>query len=691
MHTGDAVRKTRRGRWLGALLAAVATMAAIPAVQSGAANLPPPPAPTKEVHGHIDTATGPVDTSRAEECAATPTGLQGSAWLVDGVTPGRIFRLTADAGTWQDDFDVAFYGSLAGCRANQPRIVFSNHAGDENSVVPANAGIAVVTLANGRPGAAFAYKEFASTPAVPVKRPDARRPTVIAIIEPLGNDPVGGANSFSPYHVDFLGSKHPWNNDADTLNNIDFNADPSTYVPGYTGGERLDLHLPTLDNEPVLPLAKADGVAWSSMKSSTLDAPHPYWLAGTKVVAALRFGGNMHGRDDNDGHATMASSVAGGNVNGTCPECLFVWIGVASEGLGLQALEWAAKQPWIDVISNSYEMSAAWHDGVYLSDVASSRTKSLVADKGKIVLWAAGNGADGAFIAPQSTYWSSQKGPDWVVTVGALTPRNDQPLRGGHPVDVIAYGEQYPSGGGTLANSRTTFSGSSNATPVTAGTIAHILQLGRDVMGDSASTTRDPQIMASGKAFPCASGVSHCPLEDGKLYRQEVEQILFDNVLPSPARPLPPGTTVAPPSPMLSLPVSAAPTKVDPDTVPLDDIRNLPAVNSYQTEGHGIVYGRLDSSRFAAEQRRLQDGLLGLVGPYVRPPAERTWMTVDSKCRQRLWGTWDMGYYHGQPLNFDPAVDQTAMAWNGWCDRVTQDALADAPANPDLPNAPTTG
>ncbi|MDQ1446195.1 MAG: serine protease [Acidimicrobiaceae bacterium] len=690
MHTGDAVRKTRRGRWLGALLAAVATMAAIPAVQSSAANLPPPPAPTKEVHGHIDTATGPVDTTRAEECAATPTGLQGSAWLVDGVTPGQIFRLTADAGTWRDDFDVAFYGSLAGCRANEARIVFSNHAGDENSVVPAGAGIAVVTLATGKAGAAFAYKEFAPAPAVPVKLPGARRPTVVAIIEPIGSDSVNGVNGFSPYHLDFLGSKHPWNNDADTLNNIDFNADPATYVPGYTGGERLDLHLPTLDNEPVLPLATADNLAWRSMKNSTLDAPHPYWLAGTKVIAALTFNGDLHRRNDNGGHATMASSVAAGNVHGTCPECLFVWIGASSVSTESQALEWAAKQPWIDVISNSYEMSAAWHDGVTLGNETSSRTKSLVADKGKIVVWAAGNGADGAFIAPQSTYWSTQKGPDWVVTVGALTPVNDQPLRGGQPVDVIAYGEQYPSAGDTVVNGQTTFSGSSNATPVTAGTLAHIIQLGRDVLGDSWTSLRDPQLVAEGKRIRCAPDVANCPLDDGKLYRQEVEQTLFDNVLPSPPRPLPRGTTVAPPSPMLSIPVSSAPAAVSPNTAPLDEIRYLPAVNSYQTEGHGVVYGKLDAGRFVAEQRRLQDGLLGQVGPYARPPAERTWMTVDSKCRQRLWGIWGMGYYHGQPLTFDPAVDQTAMAWNGWCDRVVQDAFADGPANPEL-GTPSTG
>ncbi|MDQ1446194.1 MAG: serine protease [Acidimicrobiaceae bacterium] len=682
MHS-DAVRKTRRGRWLVALLASVGTMVAIPAVQTGAATLPPPA--TKEAHGHIEAVTGPVDSSRAEECAATPAGLQGSAWLVEGVTPGQIFRLTADAGTWRDDFDVTFYISLAGCRANQPRLPYSNHAGDENSVVPTNAGIAVVTLASGQSGAAFTYKQFAATPAVPVRRPDARRPTVIAIIEPTGVETVGGANGFSPYHVDFLGSKHPWNNDADTINNIDFNADPSTYVPGFTGAERLDLHLPTLDNEPVLPLATADHAAWTSMKVSTLDAPHPYWLAGTKVIAALQFSGDMHRRDDNGGHATMSASVSGGNVNGTCPECLFVWIGASSVSSQTQAIEWAAKQPWIDVISNSYQLSGAAYDGVALSNVVSSHTKSAVADKGKIVVWASGNGADDAFMVPQWTYWNTQKGPDWVVTVGGLSPVNDQPFRGGQPVDVIAYGQQYPVASGGFVNSSGTYSGTSNATPVTAGTLAHIIQLGRDVTGDTWTGPRDPQLMADGKKIPCAAGVPRCPLEDGKLYRQEVEQTLFDNVLPSPPRPLPQGTSVAPPSPMISIPVAGGSGALDPNSLPIDEVRTLPAVNSYQTEGHGIVYGRLDTGRFAAEQRRLQDGLLGQTAPYVRPPAERTWMTVDSKCRQRLWGTWDMGYYHGTLPTFDPAVDQVAMTWNGWCDRVTQDAFANAPADPDLP------
>src|SRR5919106_228294 len=110
---------------------------------------------------------------------AAPTD-HGAAVVVDGVTPGRVFNLTADAGTWQDDFDVAFYGSLAACRAGQAKLAFTNHAGDEDSVVPAGAGTAVVTLAGGTPPAAFTYTELADAPSIPVRLDTARKPTVVA-------------------------------------------------------------------------------------------------------------------------------------------------------------------------------------------------------------------------------------------------------------------------------------------------------------------------------------------------------------------------------------------------------------------------------------------------------------------------------------------------------------------------------
>jgi hypothetical protein len=703
--------RTRRGwRWAAAV-AAVGLLAPLTATVTAASHTTKAAAATspsvlREVHGGIDTATAPIDASQTAGCSATADKLQaGAAVVVNSVTPGRIFSLTADAGTWQDDFDASFYSSVAQCQAGQPRITYTNHAGDENSVVPTGAGIVVVTLASGKTPSLFTYREYADS-SVPVRLDTARKPTVMAIIEPVDSTQTTAVEGFSPYHVDFLGRDHPWNTDADTTNDIDFNANPATYIAGYPADATgLSLHLPTSDTDAVSTLETADDGAWKGMAESTSTSIHPYWLTGTKVIAALRFSqAAVHPTSTaNNGHGTGASSVAAGNFHGTCAECLLVWISIGNEAEEMNALDWAARQPWIDVISNSYvrsagaranEWTAAGHfdttaggtEGLYLGSNTSSRTLKAVRDSGKIVAWASGNGvAADSFLANTAAYWSSEHGPDWVVTVGAVTPRNDQPLRGGLPVDVSAYGESYPGAGGTTANTSTNFSGTSNATPVVAGTMARMIQWGRDVTGDNL-THSDPQVVAQGRPVPCATGVLHCPLDDGKLTRTEVEQTLFNTVLPSPFRQLPPGTTAAAPDPVLTVPTSGPATAITVDKLPTDDIRDLPAVDSYISEGHGIVYGRLDTGRYAAEQRSLQSTLLGKASLPARPPADPTWFVVDSKCRQKMWGTWDMGLYTGKLPAFDPNVDQTAMAWNSVCDQIPQDFLADAPDSSQVPN-----
>jgi hypothetical protein len=688
-------------RW-GAALAAVGLLGPLTATVTATSQTTKAAAATstsvlKEAHGSVNVTTAPVDASQTAGCSATADKLQaGAAVVVNGVTAGRVFGLTADAGTWQDDFDVSFYSSVAQCQAGQARLTYTNHAGDENSVVPTGAGIAVVTLAGGPTPAAFTYREYADS-SVPVRLDSARKPTVMAIIEPVTTDQTF-ATGFSPYHIDFLGRDHPWNTDANTTNDIDFNANPATYIPGYPAADALNLHLPVADTDAVSPLWTADAPVRNSMALSTATAVHPYWLPGTKVVAALRFGSApFDPRPDNNGHATMASSVAAGNFHGTCAECLLVWISVATETDETSALDWAAAQPWIDVISNSYERSTAvtatsgtttvtvgGKEGLYLGSKTSSRTLKAVQDRGKIVAWAAGNGADDSFVTPTSAYWSSEKGPDWVVTVGAITPVNDQPLRGGQPVDISAYGNQYPAAGGTTANTSTTFSGTSNATPVVAGTMAHMIQWARDATGDNLAHS-DPQVVAQGRPIPCGAGVARCPLDDGKLTRTEVEQTLFNTVLPSPPRQLPQGTTATAPNPNPTVGTNTPSTKISPDTALVDELRDLPAVDSYITEGHGIVYGKYDSGRYAAEQRILQSALFGTAPLPARPPADPTWFVVDSKCRQKMWGTWGMGLYTGKLPAFDSNVDQTAMAWNSVCDQIPQDYLANAPDNTEIP------
>lgn len=57
----------------------------------------------------------------------------------------------------------------------------------------------------------------------------------------------------------------------------------------------------------------------------------------------------------------------------------------------------------------------------------------------------------------------------------------------------------------------------------------------------------------------------------------------------------------------------------------------------------------------------------GEVAPLPRPKGERNWFTADSKCRQRLWGTWESGYCVGEEPDLDPIDDPLATIFDAWC------------------------
>lgn len=624
-----------------------------------------------ERHGTIGASSWPTSLTRCTD---------GKTALVEGVTPGRVFALSADAGSWQNDFDVAFFGSADACRAGTPSIPYTNHAGDERSVVPQGAAVAMVSLRHGDPGAAFTYVELGTDPASP--RTDYRAPTVIAIIEPVGPGTALEGNGFSPYYEDFLGSKQPWNADTNPLNNIDFDSSPKNYLPDYPEATALPIHYPQSSEDNVNTLSAKDALLWSSVKASTAEQPNVYWFPGTKVVAAAKFGDSSYLRQATTAaepaHATKSASVSGGNINGTCPECLLVFVGYDGKQGRIDALKWVAAQPWIDVVNNSYHESVVFHDGIYLGGQEAAISRSAV-EAGQMVFWGAGNGwANTLGDVPNITYGSSQSGPDWGITVGGVTVYDDQNVRGaGRPADIASYVDDYPSVGGVTAGGKSTFGGTSNAGPVAAGTFARVIQLGRDLLGATTSGHRDG-VVATGEARPCPTSGAPCPLGDGELRRDEVEAIVFGNVLPSPTRQRSEVTAPSlPAAPAVGAGVPGG-DAIGPgvNTAPA---QTQPAIASYIDQGHGIIYGRKDASRFVAEQRRLSDALRGAFRPFVRPPGEQTWMKVDSKCRKQLWGQWNGGYYQGVDPVFDVKIDGPAMAVDAWCSLLPQDAFANAP------------
>ena len=465
----------------------------------------------------------------------------------------------------------------------------------------------------------------------------ARPLTVVAVID----------SSFSPYHYDFLGSQHPWNRDADATNDIDFNEHPAAYVAGITNVLPLSITLPDAANVDVNALRTGtDAETWASMARSNATSATAYWLPGTKVIAALKFSATFQA--DNAAHGTVSAAVAAGNVHGTCPECLFVLV----QGSNDAALAWVAGQSWIDIVTNSYGAGSVvqantagyTRDNAYWkSPVDATRVAS---EDGLVIVFSAGNGFVNAFDVPMFTYWSSQKGPDWMVTVGAVDPDAKQTYSGaGKPADISSIGSAYPASGGATANGTGTHSGTSNAAPTTAGYFAKALQRARETLGDT-TTGHSGGIIATGAPHACGAAVATCALGDGVLTRSELESAVYANVLPS------------------DLAVAA-------DTV-------WPSTQlNYYYQGHGVLRGLIDGPEvYEQEWRRIADHLHGDVAAYPRPAGEENWFLVDSKCRQRLWGAWNGGLWNGQAIALDPVDDPIATVYDAWCSAVPEKPFA---------------
>jgi hypothetical protein len=456
--------------------------------------------------------------------------------------------------------------------------------------------------------------------------------TVIAVID----------SAFTPYHWDYLASKMPQATDSDPDNDLPLDQSPDTWLPGFPaqssfesfGSLNLTLDATNANTDPAT-LDAQDAAVWDGVQSSTSTALKYYWMPGTKVIGAMTFGsGRIHGPTTS--HGTGTTSVSVGNLHGTCPECLLVFIQYETDTDAEDAISWAMAQPWIDAISNSYGFSFPTSDPrtrLYNgSDVAAQRAASL---RGQTIFFSAGNGLENAFVVPNQTLLSSQEGPDWIVTVGAISPDWElEPFLPTHasytghgkPADIAALGESYPSayesptvsGQGDLG-----FSGTSNATPVIAGTYSRALYLARrDLAG--ASRTQSGGVIASGGGFACGAARPACELGDGTLTAAELRTRLFEGAVHSPV-----GMTVAGLGP------------------------SLPAIgeDEYLNEGHGSYIAREKSTAaWLSEFEQLLAPLEGRGQAPARPDGERDWMTVDSWCRQHIWGSWSGGYWTGQTL-----------------------------------------
>lgn len=433
-------------------------------------------------------------------------------------------------------------------------------------------------------------------------------------------------SGFAPYHQDFDADLMPQHLDADDTNDLPLDTPPDQWLPGFpspdTFGSYDEISL-TLD--PDLSTAQAfdaDRAEWDAFSRTETDGDdvNYRWLSGSKVIGAVDFSGNWQG--SNTSHGAKVASVSTGNRFGTCPECLVVLVTYdSSSGARERASDWAMRQPWIDVVTNSYGYSTVLLEKYYTG--ASVEVSRAAVERGQQVFYSAGNGQANAFTAPQLTYYSSQKATDWVTTVGAVHPNGQAFTGAGKGVDIAGVGISYPSMGGTTYTGQATFSGTSNATPMSAGIYARSLWAARKAL-EGPSRVQDGGVVAVGEPVECGAAEPDCELGDGQLTRAELQNRFYSASTRTNA-----GLTLS----QFANPVSGATT---------DEVEMF-------STGHGVFFGRLnnpvDGASFGAEHARIVEPMLGLAEAPVVDADTAAFQTVDSYCKQLAWGTWNDGYY----------------------------------------------
>ena len=450
----------------------------------------------------------------------------------------------------------------------------------------------------------------------PAPRDPAEDATVIAVLD----------FTFAPYHWDFLASKMPQAKDADPSNDLPLDRAPHTWLPGFPSPgnfksyDSLDLTLEERnESQPVEALDAADKEKWDAVKQSTAKKLNYYWIPDTKVIGAIDFGGTkIHGPTDS--HGTGTASVSAGNIHGTCPECLLVFVNINGQADAEAAIDWALKQPWIDAVTNSYGFSLASRDRIYAK--SNTGLQKEASQRGQTIFFSAGNGQENAFLIPNTTLFSSQEGPDWIVTVGAVSPGSHASYTGhGKPADIAGIGSSYPAAygsptvGGTGSGG---FGGTSNATPTIAGTYARALYQARLALSGPSRIQRDG-VIATGGRFRCGSARPDCELGDGKLTVEELRERLFRGAVHTEAGVTPGGVGSVPPI----------------------------GEEEFLSEGHGSYFARETGKikDWLKEFDRIMAPMEGRAKELKRPAGERDWMVVDSFCRQHLWGGWNGGYF----------------------------------------------
>lgn len=301
----------------------------------------------------------------------------------------------------------------------------------------------------------------------------AQRPTVVALID----------SGINPYHAAFQSDGLL----APDASRLAVDATPVALTTEGTYEERR----------------QQDRAFWTSAEAGQL-----YAFQGTRVLAiSMREDAPVKLHDEEFQHGTGTASM----VAREDPNAILVIIQVSGSYCALEgrtdcfsapetarAMQWAADQPWIDIISVSLAAAAnpPALERAYPEQEAFFEAARLAHARGKLVLNCAGNSG-----TPTLGY--SRTGPPWVITVGGVeaAPRGDS-VDSSKLMDVAANYTEWVADS-TSIDGMVWTEGTSFSTPIVAGVLSRALQEIRAQLGD---------VDFDGHADPLASGT----LPDGR-------------------------------------------------------------------------------------------------------------------------------------------------------------------------------
>ncbi len=287
-------------------------------------------------------------------------------------------------------------------------------------------------------------------PALDAVEADRYVPAVVAIID----------SGINPYHDHFRSSGIPGDVLDRFVNSLD-GAAPQRVNLTRNGDydERL----------------RADEHIWNKMEQARL-----YYFEGTNVLG-ISFDSGTPVLDE-AGHGT---GTAGAVIDAN-PDAIVVMV----QGTGDPDGEaWAATQDWIDILSESYGPSGSLPGSGPLMGLTTSQANKLAWDNGKLPVGAADNTPS---LAPND----ETAGPPWVIGVSGDNPDEScrEHVSGTFPDFTADFTQELPEAE-TIDDYRF-MSGTSFATPTTAGTLSAIVQGVRQAAGWSED--RDGTALAIG-------------------------------------------------------------------------------------------------------------------------------------------------------------------------------------------------